>query len=157
MKSSGSLLPDWKKNSVSNVADIFKNSYTPISTIRRENGPTVAEAYVSTWLVAINKIFNMPAENKLSVDQITTLTEIILHEYYYLTEADMKLIYNKIMRSENFARLDLNVMIRAIDDHCSDRHETAESMQIQSQESRQREDVKYIALNVDELKKIGKL
>lgn len=99
----------------------------------------------------------MAPERKLNTDQIKALVDIILREYYFLTEADMKLIYDRILRMDNFARLDMNVIINELDGHCSTRHELAESMQIQSQESRQREDVKYIALNVDELKKIGKL
>lgn len=145
----------WQQVTAIKVSDAFTG--TPLSAIRREHGIEKQAAYISAWLISINRIFNLPDDRKLNEHQIKLLTDVIMHEYYYLTEVDLKLIHDKVLRSENFARLDPNVIVRILDDHCSDRHETAESMQIQSQEARQREDVKYIALNTDELKKIGKL
>ena len=107
--------------------------------------------------MSINSIFNLSDDRKLSGDQIIQLTEIILHEYYYLTDADLKIIYNQILRMENFSRLDMNVIIRELDDYCSSRHQHVENIQTNQVEQRNREKMKYAALNSVELKKIGRL
>jgi len=137
------------------IADALDSDTSKLSTMTRQFGRKSTENYLALWLAQVNTWFKVT--EKMTLPDIEMLASMLYAEYYYLNVADLVLIFKGALKQPVYNRLDMQTVVSWFDDYASRRAGLAECQQYTRSEARSRELPEWIALNSDELKKIGKL
>ena len=71
-----------------------KSSMT-LQALRREQNYKSARVFVTVWVVKLQE--TLEVKKKMGDDSILTASDLILEDYYYLTGADLKLLFKRIV------------------------------------------------------------
>lgn len=100
--------------------DAIKSDTPTLSTIKRYKGEIAAHT-VAVQII-LNFISKFNVKYPMDEETIYELAFDILDNYHYLNIAEFKFCFSKALRSENFHRLDYNVLLTIVENYVENRH-----------------------------------
>ena len=76
------------------ISDVFKSDNKNLSYLRKKSGKKQTLALLKLYLIDINELLNL--RNPLTERMIDEIAETILNDYFFLTIADIYLIFKRI-------------------------------------------------------------
>lgn len=138
------------------VIDAINSDTAKLSTITKQMGKVATENYLAIWIAQISTWFKV--SEKMSQDEIQILASMLYQDYYYLNIADLVMIFKGALKKQVYNRVDIPTVIGWFQEYDEMRSGCIVSQEYTKEPERIREaDKGFIALNSEDLKKIGKL